>query len=67
MKSNYSDLFDGIPGYVVRSGDRARLVIGPFRSPKDADTFAEDLDTVDIRSSRWSNSATDQIVPIGTP
>ena len=67
MKSNYSDLFDGIPAYVVRSGDRARLVIGPFRSPKDADTFAEDLDTVDIRSSRWSNSATDQIVPIGTP
>ena len=67
MKSSYSDLFDGIPAYVAKSGDRARLVIGPFRSSTDADTFAQDLDTVDIRSSRWSNSATDQIVPIGTP
>jgi Flp pilus assembly protein TadD len=67
MKSSNSELFDGIPAYVAKSSDRARLVIGPFRSSSDADTFAEDLETVDIRAFKWSNSATDQIVPIGTP
>jgi Flp pilus assembly protein TadD len=67
MKSSNSELFDGIPAYVARSADKARLVIGPFRSSTDADTFAEDLQTVDIRAFKWSNSATDQIVPIGTP
>jgi Flp pilus assembly protein TadD len=67
MKSSNSELFDGIPAYVAQSGDKARLVIGPFRSSSDADTFAEDLQTVAIRAFKWSNSATDQIVPIGTP
>ena len=67
IKSKGQELFDGIPGYVARTGDRARLVIGPFRSTSDADMFAENLETVDVSSSKWSNSATDQIVPIGTP
>jgi hypothetical protein len=67
IKSRNSELFDGIPAYVARSADRARLVIGPFRSNSDADTFAEDLETVNINASKWSNSATDQIVPLGTP
>ena len=67
MKSRNSELFDGIPAYVAKSGDRARLVIGPFRSDTDADTFAADLETVDINAFKWSNSATDQIVPLGTP
>ena len=43
MKSKNRDLFDGIPGYVAKSPDRARLLIGPFRSADDADTFADDL------------------------
>jgi hypothetical protein len=66
MKSKNGDLFDGIPGYVAQSPDRTRLVIGPFRSTSDADTFAEDLQTVDISASKWSNSPADQIVPLGT-
>jgi Flp pilus assembly protein TadD len=66
IKSKNRDLFDGIPGYVAKSPDRARLVIGPFRSTSDAETFAEDLQTVDISALKWSNSPADQIVPLGT-
>ena len=66
IKSKNSELFDGIPGYVAKSPDRARLVVGPFRSARDADTFAEDLETVDVTAFKWSNSPSDQIVPLGT-
>lgn len=66
IKSKNEDLFDGIPGYVAKSPDRARLVVGPFRSASDADTFAEDLQTVDVKAFKWSNSPSDQIVPLGT-
>jgi Flp pilus assembly protein TadD len=66
IKSKNSELFDGIPGYVAKSPDRARLVVGPFRSARDADTFAEDLQTVDVSAFKWSNSPADQIVPLGT-
>lgn len=66
IKSKNEDLFDGIPGYVAQSPDRARLVVGPFRSATDADTFAEDLQTVDVKAFKWSNSPSDRIVPLGT-
>jgi Flp pilus assembly protein TadD len=66
MKSKNRDLFDGIKGYVARSSDRARLVIGPFRSSTDAETFAEDLETIDVDAFKWTNSESDRIVPIGT-
>ncbi len=67
MRSQDHELFDGIPGYVAKSPDRARLVIGPFRSNDDADTFSADLETVHVTSFKWSNSESDQIVPLGTP
>jgi len=66
MKSRNSDLFDGIKGYVARSPDRSRLVIGPFRGPSDAKIFAEDLGSVGIDSFSWTNSPSDTIVPLGT-
>jgi Flp pilus assembly protein TadD len=66
MKSRHTDLFDGIKGYVARSPDRSRLVVGPFRGASDAQIFADDLDSVGINSFRWTNSANDQIVPLGT-
>jgi Flp pilus assembly protein TadD len=67
MRSQDRELFDGIPGYVAKSPDRARLVIGPFRSVDDADTFAADLETAHVNAFKWSNSESDQIVPLGTP
>jgi Flp pilus assembly protein TadD len=66
IKSKSRELFDGIHPYVARGADRARLLIGPFRNASDADTFAEDLETVDITAFKWSNSESDQIVPLGT-
>lgn len=66
MKSRNSDLFDGIKGYVAKSADRSRLVIGPFRGPNDARIFAEDLGSVGIDSFSWTNSPSDTIVPLGT-
>ena len=66
IKSRHRDIFEGIKGYVAKGSDRARLVIGPFRSASEADIFAEDLETVNVNALRWSNSATDKIVPLGT-
>ena len=66
MKSRHRSLFDGISGYVAKSGAKARLVIGPFRGSSDAEIFAEDLDSVGIDAFRWTNSQTDRIVPLGT-
>jgi Flp pilus assembly protein TadD len=66
IKSKNRDLFDGIRGFVARTPDRARLLIGPFRSAGDAETFAEDLETIDVTAFRWSNSESDTIVPLGT-
>jgi Flp pilus assembly protein TadD len=66
IRSRDRDLFDGITGYVAKSPDRARLVIGPFRSASDADMFAADLETMNVNAFKWSNSPSDQIVPLGT-
>jgi hypothetical protein len=66
MKLRNRDLFDGISGYVAQSPDRARLLIGPFRGPSDAETFKADLETVGIDAFNWTNSESDKIVPLGT-
>jgi len=66
LKARNRDLFNGISGYVARSSDRARLLIGPFRGPSDAQIFADDLQTVGIESFSWTNSESEQIVPVGT-
>lgn len=66
LKSRNRDLFDGIHGWVARSSDRARLVIGPFRGSSDAQIFAEDLQSAGIDAFSWTNSPSDQIVPLGT-
>lgn len=66
IKSRNGDLFDGITGYVAQSGGQARLIIGPFRSASDADTFAADLESVNLDAFKWNNSESDLIVPVGT-
>ena len=66
IKSRHGDLFDGIHGYVAQAGSNAKLVIGPFRSASDADTFAADLESVDVNAFKWNSSERDLIVPLGT-
>ncbi|MEO7277453.1 MAG: hypothetical protein ABIW33_05470 [Sphingomicrobium sp.] len=64
LKRANRDLFDGIPGYVVAAGDKARLIIGPFKNSVDAETFASDLTSANIAAFPWRNSETDRIVPV---
>jgi Flp pilus assembly protein TadD/cell division septation protein DedD len=64
MKSRGPDVFEGIRGYVARSSDRSRLLIGPFQSTDDARTFADDLVQIDINAFSWTNSPSDTIVPL---
>jgi Flp pilus assembly protein TadD len=66
IRSKDRELFNGIRGYVAKSSNRARLVIGPFRGQSDAENFAEDLQTVGVNAFKWSNSPADEIVPLGT-
>lgn len=66
IKSRNRDLFKGISGYVDKGSDRARLLIGPFRGPSDADIFAEDLQSVGVDAFKWTNSASDRIVPLAS-
>ena len=66
LKSRNRELFDGIAGFVAKSSDRTRLVIGPFRGASDAEIFAGDLESVGIDALKWTNSDSDRIVPLGT-
>lgn len=66
MKRMNGEMFEGIPGYVATGGDKARLVIGPFKDSNDAEIFAEDLASAHITASQWRNSVTDRIVPVAT-
>lgn len=55
IRSRSRDLFEGISPYVAQDGPRARLLIGPFRSEKDAGIFAEDLEAVRISAFQWTS------------
>lgn len=66
IKGKSADLLKDIKPYVAHGADKARLVIGPFRGRSDADIFAEDLDTIGVSASRWTNSPADRIVPLGS-
>ncbi len=57
ISSRHKELFDGISGYVAEGPDRARLLIGPFKSSRDAEVFAEDLSSVDVDAFSWTSPA----------
>ena len=64
LKAKNPGVFQGIKPYVARSGDGARLVVGPFRGNSDADTFSEDLETIGVEPLKWTNSQADRIAPL---
>lgn len=66
LRSRNRELFKGISGYVAKESDRARLLIGPFRGPSDAEILAEDLQSVGVDAFKWTNSASDRIVPLAS-
>jgi Flp pilus assembly protein TadD len=55
IKQRSDDLLEGISGYVVEGPDTARLLIGPFKNESDANIFAEDLASLRIDASSWTN------------
>jgi len=55
MKRGHRNLFDGISGYVFDDGNRARLLIGPFRNSEEAGIFADDLASVHIDAFTWTS------------
>jgi Flp pilus assembly protein TadD len=64
LKSTDEELFHGITPYISRSGDRARLLVGPFRGASDAEIFAEDLRTLGVDAFKFTNSESDRIAPL---
>jgi Flp pilus assembly protein TadD len=64
LKSKDPDLFEGLKPYVARTAGGARLLVGPFRGRSDADTLAEDFETVGIQASNFTNSQADRIAPL---
>ncbi|MGI8611697.1 MAG: hypothetical protein ACR2KH_05430, partial [Sphingomicrobium sp.] len=65
-KGRHRELFEGISGYVAESADRARLLIGPFKSVSDADIFVEDLASVRVDAFSWTSPAGQMIRKLPT-
>ena len=53
IKARKPDYFDGINPYVTDSEGRARLLIGPFKDKRDAETFAVALESERIDAFSW--------------
>nr|MBA3835782.1 hypothetical protein [Sphingomonas sp.] len=66
IRSKKPSLFEGIGGFVAESGERKRLLIGPFHSEQDARLFGDALETVRIDSFRWVSQPGQQVRQIAT-
>lgn len=56
IKRSTDDLLNDIDGYVAEDRDRYRLVIGPFKSTRDASIFADDLATLRVDAFSWTST-----------
>jgi tetratricopeptide (TPR) repeat protein len=56
LATRHRDVFEGLNGFVAEEPDRARLLVGPFKSAADAETFADDLASVDVDASQWTSA-----------
>ena len=66
IKRKHSDLLDGIGGYVAERPNRSRLLIGPFRSLKDANIIVEDLESVRVDAFSWTSPPGENIRKLST-
>jgi Flp pilus assembly protein TadD len=55
IKSRYSDMLQGINGYVAQEPDKYRLLIGPFASSADASDFADALESARVSAFTWTS------------
>ncbi|HVH49615.1 MAG TPA: SPOR domain-containing protein [Sphingomicrobium sp.] len=54
LKSRYSDALKGLSPYIAESGERSRLLIGPFKDRNDASVFAEGLESEGVSAFSWT-------------
>ena len=54
LKSRYSEALKGLSPYIAESGDRARLLVGPFKDRNDASIFAEGLENDGLSAFSWT-------------
>ncbi|HYI43212.1 MAG TPA: hypothetical protein VD768_06285, partial [Sphingomicrobium sp.] len=55
IKRTTQDLLDGIDAHVAEENNRVRLLIGPFKTMRDANVFAEDLGALRVNAFSWTN------------
>jgi len=55
IKSRHREILEGIGGYVAHGQDRARLLLGPFKSVSDANIIVEDLESVRVDAFSWTS------------
>ena len=55
IRSKKPSLFTGINGFVAQTGERTRLLIGPFHTQEDARLFADALQSARIDSFSWTS------------
>ena len=66
IKSKHAVLLEGLSGYVADGADRARLLIGPFKSVSDANIIIEDLESVRVDAFSWTSPAGQTIRKLST-
>ena len=66
IRSKNSEMFEGMSGYVAQEPDRARLLIGPFKSVSDANIIVDDLESVRIDAFSWTSPAGQTIRKLAT-
>ena len=66
LKSRHRNVLKGISGYVAQGSDRARLLIGPFKSKTDANIIVEDLESLDVNAFSWTSAPGDAIRKLPT-
>jgi hypothetical protein len=66
IKLKHSDLLEGMSGYVADGADRARLLIGPFKSVSDANIIIEDLESVRVDAFSWTSPPGQMIRKLST-
>ena len=54
LKSRHGDALKGLSPFVAESGDRSRLLIGPFKDRNDASIFAEGLESDGLSAFSWT-------------
>jgi Flp pilus assembly protein TadD len=54
LKTRHAEALKGLSPYVAETGDRSRLLIGPFKDRNDASIFAEGLESDGMSAFSWT-------------